>query len=149
MVESAFAELDAHLSDAVERLWGEVHRATGRPCHRRGRACLEEAQLLDMLSTALHRAAEYAVSLAAAHGLTDVPRARVQKVDGAMVRGGVSRPDRLGKEKARPDPVEVRARPVPPKRQHSRSLNVRWESTQSLPRPPPADAAGVQVLAQA
>ena len=35
LVESAFAELDGHLADAVEKLWGEVHRATGRPRHRR------------------------------------------------------------------------------------------------------------------
>ena len=35
LVESAFAELDGHLADAVERLWGEVHRVTGRPRHRR------------------------------------------------------------------------------------------------------------------
>ena len=35
LVESAFAELDGHLADVVEKLWGDVHRATGRPQHRR------------------------------------------------------------------------------------------------------------------
>ena len=35
LVESAFAELDGHLAEAVKRLWWDVHRVTGRPRHRR------------------------------------------------------------------------------------------------------------------